>query len=130
MSNGLKGFTFYRNRLAMIKVVHSRMKNDACELRLPRVLEEKKDVHASLPPSAALKEMAARYRVSLNNDDGSKKSSLDIIKAIDFLSKDEWKCNAIGDDWNPSSLDDRSISDSEREYRKETRYQIIDPEKY
>ena len=123
------GFKSYANRLQLIKNRHEAMKRGK-GLLLPKLVEDRIDPHTNLMPSEALVEMAARYEISLINDDGSQKSSLDIIKAIDFLSKDEWVDNALGDAWIPSSMDDRSINAADREFRRETRYHIINPETY
>jgi len=123
------GFKSYANRLQLIKNRHEAMKRGK-GLLLPKLVEDRVDPHATLLPSEALVEMAARYSIDLIDDDGNPKSSLDIIKAIDFLSKDHWVDNALGDNWVPSSLDDRSVNAADRELRRETRYHIINPEAY
>ena len=125
----MSSFNFYRTRLALIKERHAVISR-AEERFLPKTSVELRDPHEDLLPSPALIESAERYSVSLTNDDGTKKSSLDIIKAIDFLSKDEWKCSALGDDWTPSSLDEKGTNVDVMQHRKEERYHIVNPESY
>jgi hypothetical protein len=75
-------------------------------LLLPKLVEPKPDIHESLKPSDALKEMAKRYGISLRDIFGAEKSSAEIIRTIDLLNKDEWMCPQKGDNWEPGCEDD------------------------
>jgi len=123
------GAKSYTKRLQLIKMRHQVMSRGK-GLLLPKLVKDRVDPHTTMMPSEALMEMAARYSIDLIDDSGNKKSSLEIIKAIDFLSKDHWVDNALGDNWIPSSMDDRGINNADREFRKEQRYHIISPESY